>query len=284
MQRRYLSGSGLHVEDHGGNGPPAVLVHGLGGSAMNWRLVAPRLSERMRVIAPDLPGHGLSAPADTHDLDAHRRAILEVIDQVGAPVVLVGNSMGGLVCERLAAASPHLVHGLVLVSPATPPPRPIRPPAPMLAARLFAQSLPVVGAPVTRAAVMRWTPREQVEETLGLVMADPTRLPAYMVDAAVDLATRRRTMPWAARAFAESAASVRRAFLDRSGFRRMIDGIVSPTTLIYGSEDRIVPPVGLRWLRHRRPDWRSLELDGVGHTPMFERPDIVIHETVRLAG
>jgi len=46
----------------GGSGPPLVLVHGLGGAASNWVELAPILARRHRVILPDLPGHGRSAP------------------------------------------------------------------------------------------------------------------------------------------------------------------------------------------------------------------------------
>lgn len=252
---------------------------------MNWRMVAPGLVDTLRVVALDLPGHGLSAPARRHDLTTHTDAVLEVIDrQPDDRVILVGNSMGGLVCERIAATRPGVVRSLVLLSPATPPPGPMRPADLGLAARLAVQSLPVVGPPATRALTARWTPRRQVEETLALVMTDPSRVPEYLVDASVDLAGRRRSMPWAARAFAESAADVRRALMDRSGYREMIDAIDVRTTLVFGSDDRIVPPPALRWLKNRRRAWRAIELDGVGHTPMLERPDIVIREILRSAG
>ena len=52
----------------GGAGPPLALVHGLGGMATNWRLVAPALATEHRVVVPDLPGHGRSGPLDVDSL------------------------------------------------------------------------------------------------------------------------------------------------------------------------------------------------------------------------
>src|SRR5476649_1417932 len=64
----------------GGAGPPLALVHGLGGAASNWRLVAPALAAERRVIVPKLPGHGGSGslPAAS-TLDSFAEAVLAVL-------------------------------------------------------------------------------------------------------------------------------------------------------------------------------------------------------------
>src|SRR5262245_36769441 len=56
-------GGPVHFIDFGGSGPPMVLVHGLGGSAVNWLAVGPALAQRARVVALDLPGFGRTPPA-----------------------------------------------------------------------------------------------------------------------------------------------------------------------------------------------------------------------------
>ena len=99
----------------GGEGPPVLLLHGFGGAACNWTLVAPRLIPGRRVLVPDLPGHGgsapLAAPLETLDAFADRMAALLA---VGAPAVVAGHSMGGVVALRLAVRHPQLVRGLLL--------------------------------------------------------------------------------------------------------------------------------------------------------------------------
>jgi pimeloyl-ACP methyl ester carboxylesterase len=101
----------------GGSGPTVALVHGYGGAASNWTLVAPRLLERARVIVPDLPGHGgsspLSGPPERVDPYSERLA-----DLLGGPAVIVGHSFGAVVALRLAARRPELVRGLVLAGAA----------------------------------------------------------------------------------------------------------------------------------------------------------------------
>src|SRR3954453_13342756 len=114
----------VHYVDFGGpaSGPAVVLVHGLGGSHLNWDLLAPLLTEHARVWALDLPGFGLSEPehrlATVHNnVKVLDRFIREI---AGAPVVLVGNSMGGMISILQTAQQPETVSRLVLVDPAVP--------------------------------------------------------------------------------------------------------------------------------------------------------------------
>jgi pimeloyl-ACP methyl ester carboxylesterase len=100
-----------------GSGPTVVFVHGFGGAASNWTLVAPALAERCRVLVPDLPGHGgsspLPGPSETLDPYADRIASL-----LPAPAVLVGHSLGAVAALRLGSRRPELVRGLVLAGSA----------------------------------------------------------------------------------------------------------------------------------------------------------------------
>ncbi len=284
MQRRYetIEGTAINLDDYGGVGDPVLLVHGLAGSAGNWSLVGPVVADFARTIAVDLPGHGRSGPAPSYDLAAHCRAVVGVIEKLEmSPVALVGNSMGGLVTQMVAAKRPDLVASLLLLSPAAPPVTLSPPTSLSVAARLVIRSLPVVGQAVTAASVARLGPRRQIEEMLKIVMEHPERLPPDAVGRAIELATLRRTMPWATKAFADSSASVRKSFIRRWEYSAMIDQITVPTTLVFGSCDKVVIPGSLRWLAARRSDWRTVELPDTGHTVMWERPDIVVHELTR---
>src|SRR5262249_51496041 len=104
------------------DGPTFVCAHGLGGSHLNWALVAPGLARRGRVVALDLSGFGLTPPAERGTgltanwrlLDGFMRAL-----ELG-PVVLVGNSMGGMLALIQAAHHLETVGRLVLVDAAFP--------------------------------------------------------------------------------------------------------------------------------------------------------------------
>src|SRR5207244_1345774 len=95
----------VHSIDHGGSGPILVLVHGLGGAAINWMTAGPILAERARVVAVDLAGFGrtpsLGRPTT---VEANAELLVGFVSRVFAgPVILVGNSMGGMV-SMIAAA------------------------------------------------------------------------------------------------------------------------------------------------------------------------------------
>lgn len=103
-----------------GEGEPLVVVHGLGGAAVNFSELGPLLARRRRVLILDLPGHGGSAPlAEVSGLESyadHVAAVAEVEGMLPAPVL--GYSMGGVVALRLAVARSEDVTALALVSPA----------------------------------------------------------------------------------------------------------------------------------------------------------------------
>src|SRR4051794_3419557 len=102
--------------DFGGEGPPVLLLHGLAGYAGEWAETAGWLTERCRVVALDARGHGRSErfPADVSRA-AHVADAAFAIERLAlAPVVAVGQSLGGQTALLLAAERPDLVRGLVV--------------------------------------------------------------------------------------------------------------------------------------------------------------------------
>ena len=104
----------------GGDGPPLVLVHGLGGAASNWVELVPLLSRRFRLLVPDLPGHGGSSPLPSAPtLNPFADAVAAVAEREGMlPAAVVGHSLGGLVALRLALRRPGSVRALLLAAAA----------------------------------------------------------------------------------------------------------------------------------------------------------------------
>jgi pimeloyl-ACP methyl ester carboxylesterase len=99
-----------------GSGPPAVLVHGLGGSGRWWAPVVPDLARDHTVHVLDLVGFGASAN-QPFSLESAALQVAAFMDALGiSGALVVGHSMGGLICAELAADRPDLVDRLVLVN------------------------------------------------------------------------------------------------------------------------------------------------------------------------
>jgi pimeloyl-ACP methyl ester carboxylesterase len=101
-----------------GRGRPVVLLHGLGGAAANWSAVAPQLARSRRVLVPELPGHGGSAPlAALPTLEPFVDVVLEVARAEDAlPTAIVGHSLGGLVALMVAGRAPEAVTAVVVAA------------------------------------------------------------------------------------------------------------------------------------------------------------------------
>lgn len=158
-------GGPMHYLDFDGppSGPIMVAVHGLGGSALNWSALAPLLMDRCRILAPDLAGHGLTeSRGRSTTVHANRMLLHRFITTVpGIPVILVGNSMGGMISLLETAAAPEAVTGLVLISAALPFVPAL--PDPVVATTFATYALPFLGR--TLMARSRALPVEtQVEE------------------------------------------------------------------------------------------------------------------------
>jgi pimeloyl-ACP methyl ester carboxylesterase len=112
-----------------GSGSPLILVHDYLASGVVWDDVLPRLAERFRVIAPDLPGFGESEKPPPgryrYDFEAFSESLVDLIAAVGlGRVSLCGHALGGAIALTLAATHGDLVDKLVLVNPLVYPPRP----------------------------------------------------------------------------------------------------------------------------------------------------------------
>ncbi len=116
-RRLELDAVTVDLVDTGDDLPPVLMLHGLGGHAGEWALVASLLRGRRRLVAFDQRGHGASTrrPCDV-TREAHVRDVVDVMDELGLErVTLVGQSMGAHTAMLTAAAHPSRVSRLVLV-------------------------------------------------------------------------------------------------------------------------------------------------------------------------
>jgi pimeloyl-ACP methyl ester carboxylesterase len=273
-------GGPVHYVDFGGpdDGPTVVLVHGLGGSHLNWDLLAPLLRPHARVLALDLPGFGLSEPGERRTRVQDNVRVLDrfLTEVAGTPAVLVGNSMGGMISILQTAAAPDSVSGLVLLDAAVPGPR--RALDPLVAATFAAYSIPMVGERVMAVRRKRSTPLRTVRQMLRLCGVDPDALPADVIDRSVQLLRRRQDVVGMDKAFLAAARSLVRLLADPRSYRQAMAAIEVPVLMVQGDADRLVPVAAARDIARRHPDWRYLELGDVGHVPQLQVPDRLAKE------
>ena len=263
LEAKYLRGPGdliavqgvrLHVRDDGPRDAPAVLMlHGMGSSLHTWEPWAEALDDRFRVIRIDLPGAGLSAADPTGDYSDERSlAVLKALQdrlQI-ARWSLVGNSIGGRIAWRYAAAHPDRVDRLVLISPDG------------FASPGFAYGKPAEVPSVLEA--MRFAlPKSMLRANIAVGYADPKALTEATTTRYHDLMR---------------VPGGRAALLARMRQTVLIDpeprlrAIKAPVLLLWGQKDAMIPIANARDYLKSLPDARLVELDDLGHLPMEEDP------------
>lgn len=263
---------------------PALLVHGLGGSATNWTDYAGLLRDRLDIEALDLPGFGRSGPArdNNYSLDAHVATVVGYLEQSGrGPVHLVGNSMGGAISLMVAARRPDLVRTLTVISPAVPDLK-LRVHVLKTDWRFALLLVPMVGAVALRK--LGAIPMEKrVKGTIALCFADPSRLSEQRFAEMVDEATARAENPWVDVAMLRSTRGLVHSmfFRSRSSWAAMRT-IKAPTLVLWGDEDKLVASDLAPFVAAAVPDSRMLVLEHVGHVAMMEDPETAARATLAL--
>ena len=267
-------GGPVHYVEFGGSGPTLLMVHGLAGNALNWMAVGPDIAKTHRAIAPDLAGFGQTPLfGRSATVGANTNLVHDFIDKVvEEPVLLMGNSMGGLIAILEAAAHPSYVAGLVLVDAAIPGVH-VRRPEPVMAGAMAALSIPGLAYTLLDRRLRELGPGALVKRALELVCADPSRVDPEVVEAHVQLTREREHLGRQnARAFIQASRSIGLRMADPRFWSR-VGAVTAQTLVIHGSLDRLIPVAAARELVRRRPDWRLEVLEGVGHVAMMETPD-----------
>ncbi len=228
-------------------GSPAVLLHGLGSCGDDWPLQVQVLTDRRRVITPDLPGHGRSTPlpgrariADFGD------AVLRLLEaRREPPVHLVGLSLGGAVALQLAADAPQRVRSLTAVN-------------------TFARLRPAehgFGRGLTRLRLLLFAPMDRVGDWVAAGLFPREDQAALRRLAAGRLAANRR------RNYLRTIGAVLRFEL-----RPRLREIVCPTMVVAGERDRTVPLAAKLELQAGIPGARLEIVRDSGHATPLDAP------------
>ena len=266
----------VHAVSWGEDAAPRriLLVHGLGGSTINWESVGQPLADRLdaTVTAVDLAGFGLTRlPHGGHaTLRTNGHLLHRVLADHLGPAIVFGNSMGGTLAIGLAARYPELAHGLVLVDPALPQAGGGLPPWRVIE-RFLPLTVPPLGRWAIRQRAQRLGPAGLVDQTFALTLVDPARVDPAIRERLIALATERSAFPEAGSAYVDAARAL--LFHLQRGLPRDLTRVQCPTLLVHGARDPLVPIRAAQRVAARRPDFAFEIIDDCGHVPQLERPD-----------
>ncbi len=255
-----LGGPGLSAQEYGRDGPPLVLLHGLGGAGSMWVPVAERLAGRRRILIPDLLGFGHSPwPDAEYSVDDHLAALQAMLAERGlsrGPLDIAGHSMGAILAAELAARNPERVRGLVLVS--LPYFRSEAEARDHVARMGTLARLTVAGHPLAKAVC-----RGMCALRPALRFLTPRVAPHVPADVARDALMHD---------FTSYSRSLRSVIVDHrpdAALRKLAGRSV---LLIHGDADRSAPLENLRTLAQSVPGWVLEVVAGGGHYLPLERP------------
>ncbi len=242
-------------------GPTVVMVHGFSASLHAWEPWVARLGHDYRIVTLDLPGHGLTrAPADySPTTDAYADLVNALAHRLAlGPYVVVGNSMGGAVAWDDALRHPADVRGLVLVDAAGWPEERRRQGG---SAPLIFQ---VMSSPVGRLLIRGIDTSGMAAGGLKDAYIDPALVTPALVDRYVELSR------------APGHRDILLAVLTRGAgpeTRRTFQGLRTPTLVMHGVADRLIPYADGEAFAANIPGARFIGYPGVGHVPMEQIPD-----------
>lgn len=250
---------------------PVILLHGFGASIGHWRHNLAVLGQHHTVYALDMLGFGASIKASAdYKVSLWVEQVYEFWQTfIRQPVVLVGNSIGSLVCLTAASEHPEMVKGLAMINLPDLQAREEMIPSWLQPLVFTLESL--VASPVVLQSLFYLVRRPGlVRKWAGIAYANPEAITAELVEILTVPAQDRG----AAATFSTLVRSMSSAHFGPSA-RTILPNIDIPMLLLWGLQDRMIPPKSAHQLAALNPHLKLVELDNAGHCPHDECPEQV---------
>ena len=235
-----------------GSGPPLIILHGLFGSAMNWRRIGDALKSHWRVVMPDLPNHGSSPWTDDMSYPAQAEALKKfIIRHDLANPSIVGHSMGGKVAMALALSGQCLINRLVVVDIA-----PVSYQHSHFELIQALQTLPLA----------RISTRQDADQLLAPAIP-ASKLRQFLLQ---NLIIENRQARWRI-----NLPAIEKQMTLLTGFPFKEENFDAPTLFLCGSQSDYVSVVDLPIIKRFFPQAVTQSIDNASHWLHVERPDEV---------
>lgn len=263
----------VHLRDEGPKDAPAIiLLHGSNADLHTWEPWVQGLKDSYRVIRFDQVGHGLTGPdpEDNYTRDNYVADIAEVADKLGLETfILGGNSMGGKHALAFAVAHPERVTGLVLVDGSGGPMLDLKQGQPEKDKKKDSGNIgfKIAQTPGINLLVEQITPRSLIAQSLEQSVS----VKSVASEAAVDRYWELLRYPGNRR------ATLKRFSLPYDPLTEAeIAGVKTPTLILWGEEDRLIPVEAGRWLDKVMPNSTLVVYPKIGHLPQEEAVDATL--------
>ncbi|MEU9607620.1 alpha/beta hydrolase [Streptomyces sp. NPDC048057] len=258
-------------EEGRADGPPLVFLHGFMTSAFTWRHVHPAFADRYRVVLVDLPGSGdtPAPPGGRWDADRWVRLVAQLLDELGVDrAVLVGSQMGGSLAAWFAALRPERVEKLVVMAAG------------------------VLGEAETNLTLYRLLAHRRFGPLVARLLPKGHFRKRWLAAHGPDHRPEPGVVERYHRQLRRQGAQMARVGLDlRLSYGEHFDALVEPirglavpTLLLFGADDRLVPPSTGRRFESLLLDSRLVVLADCGDFPQEEKPKEVVEAVERFLG
>lgn len=256
-----IEANGINIEyEIEGQGDPLLLIGGLGYSRWMWHKMVPGLAEHFQVISFDNRGvGGTDAPKGPYNAQLLADDTAALLRGLGIEkTAVMGHSMGGFVAQALALSQPELVSKLILSATNYGGPNHIRITQEALLVLMDSRGDPIErlrrGIQVSTAAGFAESHPEFLDEWVAYRAAHPIDPAAYEAQLAIGLGL----------------------MSEEASFENKLARIEAPTLILFGEEDKVVPPGNATLLAQKLRNHQIEILPGAGHFFPFETPDTAV--------
>jgi pimeloyl-ACP methyl ester carboxylesterase len=255
-----IDGVNIRYRDSGGSGMPVLMTHGIGGSLELWMPQLKTANDQIRMIAWDMPGHGLSdLGSQPYTVDKFAAFACQFIEALNLKkLVLAGNSLGGAVSTRVAALAPERVSGLLLANAASIGRETLLP------FRLM--TIPVLGEVMTKPS------QAGIERQIKAIFMHAS----VATDEVRQVIARNTYKTGGEKAFLATLRSMttlggqNSAVVERT--LSILQSIKCPVLFVHGQHDAVIPVKHSIDAQSITANSKLLLLDDCGHTPQMEKP------------